>query len=1336
MKKETGRRKLHIAKRLASLLLLVAMAVTTVAVPEPVVADEVSTWENDGTTTVRNLIISLVQKNIELSIKADAEPGEGAGVTDDQIIAAFEGVHHITSAWSTTNLHTVTTQCVQILVDQGIATLDDSKLQSLSSSTMPLDYTLGDMMVDWARNNVAQAAMVDDDTLVSFYDELVTAAGSPYIVVKSYGDVVMQKAKDYATDNNVGDDKVNILKTDSYITYRDYVAAGNIVPAGTLFIGTWLIDMQTANTTTYTRAVRSMAEDDQQIMYYKSELAGGRWRDIASASSLNAILPSGDDVADTELMNYYISVIIGPDGIPKNPKTGEYVDIFNISNPYELDTLPELKGIRLQIDAGNLKPMSRGGTGSGAYTYDRVVLFFEHDQPFPRSQEMQDNVNYWKNASINNHDYLCAWDLNGGDKYKEVDYGWRRRFLWWSWWSTDRGYMELKKRYTGDMQLVDMLQTDEEYGHEVTYYFNEGNGGDGRSSWYSPFPKPEVHGRIFHSKAYAQQQDSKHWWEPQNSISGTTRLYLRGQAVKADIPLVGYYGPWDQRAISILGTNDINVIRYRINLFKQFWAGSTSIRDDDTDRYDQQLAAISNLYLPLKQGGYEEEADRAMLLQDKLDSARRSKAYYNLVMNDEHNYGIGAPLNNLFSQVAYGTSDFGRSYAVMAGDYGDNTDGTMFQPDSSMMEVVGSAVTAATSAYNSYNDMALKNGDTVAQQFEYDASQAVIDNAAAGPEAVRGNLQMLTDLDNILGSTIRHKDRELTTLDSLQMTADARFQEKSHEAAGEEYIKAVNDPDSSEETIRKVLQQQKAELSSTIGEAQQFIKARVIRLARDPALSYIDERINWADGLKPAVSTDAYGQYETEAIDDHINWLIALKKTVTAGGGLDKEDPAKDKAVLNLERLDLLDDNDLDGMDNLDRKIGEKDQEIADQRDRNLSILDGTGDAASKADALIGLDDMEGAKRDIEKDLIGDIENDDYDRIRDLLDAAADVGLNMDDIQDKLKLAGAPLSVQNYADDAAERAKSSPFYDDGTTGDGDEGNGDDNGGNSGQDGDGSGSGGPTGDNAGDNAGNAGGSSGGGSTGPDGSDGTDGSGSGDNAGDSTSGDNGSGGAGGSGTGSGASGRGLNGGGGGGASGLDGRDLNDAIQDAFGGPFSSLSDSDKASVVAGLNKFAEDRGDDELRQRAKDLLSQLLAEGNGFIYRQYLGDPSKKYVSLAAVDKCRPLTRNRCVYIGDKATMSQIAGGSASYVFTIGATSVQSNDGETLEMDTPTVIQSDPSIHGSQKEEYPYITEESSSQYLKDTCEYIPDTEWAILIAPSMSKKVIELLEVLDEIADEG
>ncbi len=1357
--KRQGRRKLNIGKRFISVLLALSVAIAILApAPEQVLADEA--WEADQTTTMQTILVNLMRDNLEKALNGNpAEGGEDAqepdddintnSITDPEIILTFQNAKLANQSWDTVNLHDVAVTLIKKLkvnldgseaqaADEKV-TLDNSRIVDYTGNTMRLDYDYGALGVDWAVTNVTYTAVIGEEKARELFVRCIEDAGSnPWITLYSYGTLVKTEAENYASSNNDGSHKDSVLKKYTYPTYQQYIMKGNKIPEGTLFIGTWLIDAQSINGPIYNKAVRSMAEEDQQIMYYKSELAGGRWRNIASASSLNAILPGGDEVDESELQGYYVSVVVGQDGIPKDAKTGQYVDIFTISNPYDLEYLPELRGIKLQLDNGNLKPKSKGGSGSGAYTYDRIWMFFHNILGYDRNDTTKAVIEWWKNPILQRQ--YEAWDYNSDAKMKSEGAGWRRSLWGYKWWSDDNDYMIPKNKYSGTYPVIDMLQTEAEYGHEVTYYFyirrNDYNYWKSKNVFNDYYQWTWPWTRITKYLYPTNWKNGGYVWSGLNSIDlvlwggrvenlrDSNRIQLMGRAYQMDV------------LYNFLGGNDAMEADFRnkVAIFKQFWLGSSSIQDDQTDKYDVQLKALENLYLPLKQAGYDEEADRAMKLQEQIDSARRARAMYNLVLNEEHNYGFGAPLNNLFSQVAYGMSQIGRSYSVMAQDYGDD-DGTTFNPDSTMVDVVGDAVVQATSAYNNYNDLSLQNGDTVAQQFEYDTSMQIINNASQGATAMIPRLQSLQDLDNILAGTVEHKDRELGVLTTLQTAADARIMEESHETANSDYIKAKNDPDSSEEELRKILQNQKAGLSATFGEAQQFIRGRVIRNEREAALDYIDQRINWADALKPGVSSDDYGSYETEAIDAHIEWLKNLKKAVDRGLGTPDDDPNKRKEDLNLERLDLLDEDDLDGVDALDKEISDTDQDIDDKRNKNLAVLEGTGDAATKADAEEDLDDIEGAKRDIGKDINKKIEGDDWENIYPDLDAAGDLGLNMDDILNKLKNAGAPASIYNYAADNAERAKSSPFYDELDIDDGDGDEGDDNGGNGPNDGDGSGTGGNGGPGSGDGSGNTGGGGTGGNTGPGGpGDGSDG-GSGDNGDSTDGGGTGSGGAGGSGGGAGTGGSGLGDGGGSGRSGLDGNDLNGAIEDVFGDPFDSLSDYDKASATAGLSKFAENRDDDELRKRVKDLLNQLLAEGNGFIYRQYLADQDKKYVSLAAVDKCRPLTRARCVTIGDKATMSQIAGGSASYVFTIGATTVEKNNGKTSDMDTPTVTQSDPSIHGNRKAQYPYITEESSSLYLQDTCEYIPDTEWAILIAPSMSKKVIELLEVLDELADE-
>ena len=1348
MKKHIDNRKTqksHI--RIISLILAFILAVAGIPAPMHVYAVEEQTSPGFE-STVRTLLIDLVRANMIASatVGTTDEPADTTGVSDDMIISIFEEEHIATTAWSLVNLHTVVEKAVAALNDAGVeAVVDNSKITSYSGITMPLDYSLGDMMVEWARQNSPYAAVMDDGIIMEFYDACVANAGDdPYISVNDLYLMIQNKADEYASPSVKLDDKVPILaRVEGYMTYREWVTQGNIAPAGTLFIGTWLLNAQTLNSTLYNKAIRSMAEDGQQIMYYKSELAGGRWRNISSASSLNDILPGADDVPDTDLMDYRIGIVVGTDGIPRDPKTGEFVDIFTITDPYQTELLPELKGARLQLDAGNLKPVSKGGSGSNAYTYDRLKLFFMHDTPFVHSDEMERVIRWWleandKNARLGSP--VNTVDANSGVEGKNYGYGWRRSFLGFAWWSSDRHYLGFKKQYVGDTALLDMLQTFEEYDHDFVFYtnYNTDMYGYFRSNnlfndWYRGInPITEVLSTRLYSTPRGLVDSILYSIIPCELGQNERRAFF-GKSYSGTIQLQEGKAQWANVFMdngSLLSESEIN---NRVRLFKDFWAGSTSIRDAETDLYDQQLKALEGLFLPLKEAGYGEEADRAMLLQEKIDASRRSKAYYNLVMNDDHNYGFGPPLNNLYSQIAYGTSDHGRSYSAMSLDYGE--EGGDFNPDSSMVDIIGNAVLAATESYTSYDSLALKSGDTVAQTFEYNVSQDIINNAAQGSEAMLPRLQQLIDLDNILGSMVAHKDRELATLEGLQTTVDMKVQEKAHETADEEYVKAANDPDSSQETLHKLLKQQKAGLSAVFSEVQLFIKARVIRTSREPALDYIDQRIDWAESQKAAISVDAYGPYENEAINEHIEWLKNLKKSVLGMTDNPEQTPEMDKADLNLERMDLLDNGDLDGLDSLDKKIDNADKDIEDKRNRNLAILDGTGTASDKIDAELGLSNMDEAKLDIKKKLGEKLEDDDYDGMVPLLDAAGDIGLPVDDLLDDLERSGAPKYIQNYVFEANEKAKTSPFYDDGERDDGGDNDNGDTEGNGPYDGDGSGTGGGPGTGGDDNDGNLGdGNDGTGAGNGPGGDGS-GRGSGDNGGDGSGGDGNTGGDGGAGTANGLSGDGLAGGGGTGRSGLDGDDLNDALGAVFGDGFDSLSDSDKAAFTAGLSKFAENRDDDELRRRAKQLLNQLLAEGNGFIYRQYLNDPDNKYVSLAAVDKCRALTRNRCVTVGDDVTMSQITGGSASYKFNMGSTTVAKNNGTTAEMDKALVAQSDPSIRGNRKALYPYILENASSQYLNDTCEYIPDTEWAILIAPSMSRKVIELLEVLDEIADE-
>ncbi len=254
---------------------------------------------------------------------------------------------------------------------------------------------------------------------------------------------------------------------------------------------------------------------------------------------------------------------------------------------------------------------------------------------------------------------------------------------------------------------------------------------------------------------------------------------------------------------------------------------------------------------------------------------------------------------------------------------------------------------------------------------------------------------------------------------------------------------------------------------------------------------------------------------------------------------------------------------------------------------------------------------------------------------------------------------------------------------------------------------------PSGREAGSGSGSSGGNSGSGS-GNDGSSGDDGSGSG-------SGTGGDGGEHGSGSG-------------------EGEDYSkigrDDAEAALGAVFNGLDDKGRAALVAALAEAAESSGNDELLQYAKDLLEDLLKSKNTAIYKQYLPDKSREYVSLAAMDKCRRHSGFRYVRRGSNVTMSQLYQGSASYIFTIGSNKAVNNNGDDVTLSTNVVEQADTYIRPGSSAKYGYVSEGDALKYLGCEGVYIQTTDWAILVTPGMADTIKEVAAILNELAAKG
>ncbi len=166
--------------------------------------------------------------------------------------------------------------------------------------------------------------------------------------------------------------------------------------------------------------------------------------------------------------------------------------------------------------------------------------------------------------------------------------------------------------------------------------------------------------------------------------------------------------------------------------------------------------------------------------------------------------------------------------------------------------------------------------------------------------------------------------------------------------------------------------------------------------------------------------------------------------------------------------------------------------------------------------------------------------------------------------------------------------------------------------------------------------------------------------------------------------------------------------------------AADDADAAAVVAEVAEIAALSDDSDLWDYLMSLLDDLLNSKNVCVYRKYMDDLSREYVSLGAVDKCRVRSGFRYVRKQQEITMTQIFGGSASYSFTVGGDTVLKNNGQTAPLEARVVEQTDAYLRSNSDTKYGYISEEDAQRYLGCTCVYIPNSDWAILVTPGMEK----------------
>ncbi|MBQ1527713.1 MAG: hypothetical protein IIZ75_11290 [Lachnospiraceae bacterium] len=183
-------------------------------------------------------------------------------------------------------------------------------------------------------------------------------------------------------------DALAIFSEKSAVKYKEY-ASTHTVEDSTLFVGTYLIHINAVTDELYAQAQSSGSEANQTSIYYKSELAGGKWFDITNAEGLTDIMDTGTAVSDDEIGELYVQFAVDSSGTMTDALTGKTVNPFDVPNPYDLKKLPELQGLWVQYagsadvddiseeDYLKQKNSVKAGTLRGdVYNYQILKTFF------------------------------------------------------------------------------------------------------------------------------------------------------------------------------------------------------------------------------------------------------------------------------------------------------------------------------------------------------------------------------------------------------------------------------------------------------------------------------------------------------------------------------------------------------------------------------------------------------------------------------------------------------------------------------------------------------------------------------------------------------------------------------------------------------------------------------------------------------------------------------------------------------------------------------------------------------------------------------------------------
>lgn len=169
----------------------------------------------------------------------------------------------------------------------------------------------------------------------------------------------------------------------------------------------------------------------------------------------------------------------------------------------------------------------------------------------------------------------------------------------------------------------------------------------------------------------------------------------------------------------------------------------------------------------------------------------------------------------------------------------------------------------------------------------------------------------------------------------------------------------------------------------------------------------------------------------------------------------------------------------------------------------------------------------------------------------------------------------------------------------------------------------------------------------------------------------------------------------------------------LEEAAGKELSEASDKEQAALLKASLDSLEQEANEGIRKMAQLLASQMEADGNPYIFRQY-NDPINEYIPAKTISEC---LRYRYVFENQQQTVTLSKKGSY-YTFSSFGTGYKTGDEEQKDMKMNAGFQGDI-----------YISEQDAQEIFKCTAQYIPGSDLALLITEDNKDQASAYLSML-------